>query len=92
MAVHDQRVNLIINQGRQLGRSLVLLAYYTTVFVAFMGRSLQWIAHAVEWTNVFGRYTLSAFDSVYRLVLWGKRKSIAGGARELCQKSELEPQ
>lgn len=95
MAVHDQRVNLIINQGRQLGRSLVLLAHYTTVFVAFVGRTVQWIVHAVEWTGLFGRYTLSVFDSVYRLVLWGKRKSIAGGAggaRELCQSSDLEPQ
>lgn len=92
MAVHDQRVSLIINQGRQLGRSLVLLARYTMVFVAFVGRTVQWMAHVVEWTGVFGRYTLSVFDSVYRLVLWGKRKSIAGGAKELCQSSDLEPQ
>lgn len=95
MAVHDQRVNLILNQGRQLGRSLVLLAHYTTVFVAFVGRTVQWMVHAVEWTTLFGRYTLSVFDSVYRLVLWGKRRSIgggAGGARELCQSSDLEPQ
>lgn len=92
MAGHDQRVNLIINQGRQLGRSLLLLAHYTTLFVAFVGRSVQWMAEAVKWTSLFARYTVSMFDSVYRHLHWGKRKNAAGGAREICPSSEMTTQ
>ena len=89
MAGHDQRVNLIINHGRQLGRSLLLLAHYTTVFVAFVGRTVQWMVDAVKWTSLFARYTVSVFDSIYRHLHWGKRK----GARELCPASaDTEPQ
>lgn len=90
MATHDQRVNLLINRGKQLGRSLLLLAHYTTVFVAFVGRSVQWMVDAVRWTSLFARYTASVFDSVYRHLHWGKRKSV--GAREICPSSELQPQ
>lgn len=89
MAGHDQRVNLIINQGRQLGRSLLLLAHYTTVFVAFVGRTVQWMVDAVKWTSLFARYTVSVFDSIYRHLHWGKRKSVA---REICPSSDTEPQ
>lgn len=88
MAGHDQRVNLIINQGRQLGRSLMLLAHYTTVFVAFVGRTVQWMVDAVKWTSLFARYTVSVFDSIYRHLHWGKRK----GAREICPSTDMEPQ
>lgn len=91
MARHDQRVNLIINHGRQLGRSLALLVHYATVFVAFVGRTVQWMVDAVKWTSLFARYTVSAFDSIYRHLHWGKRRSVAGGARELCQNSDMEP-
>lgn len=87
MVVNDQRLNLIINRGRQLGRSLVLLAYYTTVFVAFVGRTVQWVVDAVKWTSLFAHYTVSVFDSMYRHLHWGSRKSLAGGARKLCQSS-----
>lgn len=82
----------MINHGRQLGRSLVLLAHYTTVFVAFVVRTVQWMVYAVKWTSLFARYTVSVFDSIYRHLHWGKRKYVAGGARELCQSSDLEPQ
>lgn len=92
MARHDQRVNLIINHGRQLGRSLALLVHYATVFVAFVGRTVQWMVDAVKWTSLFARYTVSAFDSIYRHLHWGNRRSVAGGARELCQNSDMEPQ
>lgn len=92
MAGHDQRVNLIINRGRQLGRSLLLLAHYTTVFVAFVGRSVQWMVEAVRWTGLFARYTVSAFDSIYRHLHWGKRKSVTGGGREICTSPNMAPQ
>lgn len=80
MAGPDQRVNLILNQGRQLGRSLLQLVHYTAVFVAFVGRSAQWIVEAVKWTSLFARYTVSVFDSICRHLHWGKRKSVAVGA------------
>lgn len=92
MAGHDQRVNLIINQGRQLGRSLLLLAHYTTVFVAFVGRTVQSMVATVKWTSMFARYTASVFDSIYRLLHWGRRKSVPGGAREICTSPNMEPQ
>lgn len=91
MAGHDQ-VNLIINHGRQLGRSLVLLAHYTTVFVAFVGRTVQWMVDAVKWTSLLARYTVSVFDSIYRHLHRGKRRSVAGGTRELCQNPDMQPQ
>lgn len=91
MAGHDDRVNLIINHGRQLGRSLLLLAHYTTAFMAFVGRTVQWMVDAVKWTTLFARYTVAAFDSVYRHLHWKKRKSV-GGARELCPTSDVQPQ
>lgn len=88
MAGHEQRVNLIVNRivnhGRQLGRSLLLLVFYTTVFVTFVGRTVQWMVNAVKWTSLFARYTVSVFDFIYRHLHWGKRKSVAGGAREIC--------
>lgn len=80
MAGHEQRVNLLLNQGRQLGRSLLQLVHYTSVFVAFVGRSAQWIVEAVKWTSLFARYTVSVFDSICRHLHWGKRKSVAVGA------------
>lgn len=92
MTGHDQRVNLIINQGRQLGRNLMLLAYYTTVFVAFVGRTVQWMVDAVKWTSLFARYTVSVFDSIHRHLHWGRRKGVAGGAKELCPSSDMDPQ
>lgn len=95
MAGHDQRVNRIINHGRQLGRSLLLLAHYTTVFVAFVGRTVGWMVDAVRWTSLFARYTVSVFDSIYRHLQWGKRKSVAGGggggAREILS-TDMQPQ
>ncbi|KAM3587765.1 uncharacterized protein V6R79_013711 [Siganus canaliculatus] len=92
MAGHDQRVALIINQGRQLGRSLLLLLHYTTVFVAFVGRSVQWMVDAVKWTTLFARYTAAAFDSVYRSLHRGRGNAVTAGGRDVCQNSDVEPQ
>lgn len=96
MAGHDQTVNLIINHGRQLGRSLILLVHYAAVFVAFVGRTVQWMVDAVKWTSLFARYTVSVFDSIYRHLHWGKRKGVAaaaagGGARDICPCSDMNP-
>lgn len=92
MGAHDQRVNLIINHGRQLGRSLLLLAHYTTVFVAFLGRTVVWIVEAVKWTTLFARYTVSVFDSIYRHLHWWKRGGLASGAREIGPGPATEPE
>ncbi|KAK5848956.1 hypothetical protein PBY51_008634 [Eleginops maclovinus] len=91
MAKHDQSLNIIINQGRQLGRSLLLLFHYTTVFVAFVGRTVQWMVDAVKWTSLFARYTVSVFDSIYKYLHWGRRISVAGGgAREICPSADMD--
>lgn len=92
MAGHEQRVKLIINHGKQLGRSLLLLAYYTTVFVGFVGRFAQWMVRAVKWTSMFARYTTSAFDFIYTHLHWGKRRGINAGTKELCPSPDVEPQ
>lgn len=86
MAVHDPRVNLLINHWRQLGRNLLLLCHYTTVFVAFVGRTVRWMVEAVRWTCLFARYTTSMFDSIFRLLHWGKRKSVRG----VCPAPDME--
>lgn len=83
MIGHKRRVNQIINHGRQIGRSLMLLVHYTSVFVAFAGRSVQWMVDAVRWTTLFARYTVSVFDSIYRHLHRGKKTSVAGGASEI---------
>lgn len=82
----DPRVNLIVNHCRQLGRSLLLLAHYATVFVAFAGRSVQWLVEVVKWTALFARYTVSVFESIYRYLTWGKRR----GGREVCPAPNLQ--
>lgn len=92
MAVHDQRVNLLINQGRQLGRSLLLLVHYTTVFVAFVGRMVQWMVGAVKWTSLFARYTVSFFDSVCRHLHLGMRRGAPGSGRQICPSRDTGPQ
>lgn len=92
MAGREQRVNQIFHQGRQLGRSLLLLVHYTTVVVAFAGRSVQWMVGAVKWTTLFARCTVSVFDSIYRHMPRGKRNGVAGGAGEVCKSSDAEPQ
>lgn len=89
MAGHDQRVNLIINHGRQLGRSLLLLAHYTTVFVAFVGRTVQWMVDAMKWTSIFARNTASLFDSIGKHLHRLMRKSVvAGGREQICSGGE----
>lgn len=90
MGKHEKRVNLIINHGRQLGRSLLLLAHYTTVFVGFVARFAQWMVGAVRWTSMFARCTTSAFDFIYQHLHWRKR-SINVGARK-CPSSDMKPQ
>lgn len=88
MGGHDQ-VHLIINQGRQLGRSVLLLVHYITVFVAFVGRFVHWIVEVVRWTTLFTRYTVSVFDSIYRHLLWWNRR---GGVRELYLAPDTTPE
>nr|XP_020472454.1 LOW QUALITY PROTEIN: guanylyl cyclase-activating protein 1-like [Monopterus albus] len=72
---------MIINHGRQLGRSLLLLAHYTTVFLAFVGRTVQWMVDAVKWTSMFSRYTVSLFDSIYKRLHSGKRSRVPGAEK-----------
>lgn len=83
MANRDQRVNLMVNQGRQLGRSLLLLAHHVSIFVGFVAGSVRWMVEALRWISLFARSTTSMFDSVYRLLQWGKRRA-APGVREVC--------
>ena len=84
MVGHDLRVNVIINHGRQLGRNLLLLAHYTTVFVAFVARSVKWMVEVVKWTTMLAQYTASAFDSVYRHLLWWRRRGGGGTVKDVC--------
>ena len=76
MEVHKHSVTLVVNHCRQLGRSL-LLAHYTTVFVAFMVRSVEWMTEAMRWTTLCAQNTVSVFDSVYNYLTRGKRGGMA---------------
>lgn len=92
MAVRDQRVNQIINQGKQLGKNILLLAHYTTVFAVFVGRFVECIVGAIKWTTTFTHYTASAFDFIYRHLQRGQRRRAAAGAREMTPDSDKQPQ
>lgn len=91
MAVRDQRVNLIINQGKQLGKNILLLAHYTTVFAAFVGRFVECVVGAIKWTSTFAHYTSSAFDFIYRRLQRGRRRRVAAGAKEGTPDSDKQP-
>lgn len=82
MPRRDQRVKLIVNHGKQLGRTLLLLAHYTTQFGEFVGRFVQGILAAMKWTNLFARTTASVFDFIYQHLHRGRRRTV--GTKEIC--------
>lgn len=89
MGRDDFKFNMIINYGKQLGRSLVLLAHYITVFVSFVSRSVNCFAEVIKWTLMFARYTVAVFDSVHRsLHWWTRRHSVT--SIEMLSSSETE--
>lgn len=66
MRALDCSVNLIIQHGKQLVRSLLLLAHYTTVFVSFTSRSVGWFVEVVRWTVLSVQCVASVFDALHR--------------------------
>lgn len=62
----DCRVNLIIQHGKQLARSLLLLAHYVTVFVSFTSRSVGWFVEAIRWTMLSVQFIASVFHALHR--------------------------
>lgn len=74
MGRHDLKVNAIINYGKQLGRSLLLLAHYATVFVSFISRSVNGFVEVIKWTSMFARYTVVVFESIHRRLSWWTRR------------------
>ncbi|KAK7886091.1 hypothetical protein WMY93_025712 [Mugilogobius chulae] len=92
MAGHDSRVNLIASRGRQLGRSLLLLAHYIAVCAAFTGRSVRWMVEAMRWLCLFARYTTSMFDSIFSLLTWGRRRRSEPGSRGVYPVSDRQQQ
>lgn len=88
MGRYDLKLNMIINYGKQLGRSLVLLVHYITVFVSFVSRSVNCFAEVIKWMSVFARYTVAVFDYLYRSLHWCRRRS--GTSIEMLSSSEPE--
>lgn len=86
---HDLKLNMIINYAKQLGRSLVLLAHYTTVFVCFVSRSVNCFLEVIKWISVFARYTVAVFDSIHRSLHWWTR-SHRRTSIEMLSSSETE--
>lgn len=74
MGGHDLKLNMIINYGKQLGRSLLLLAHYTTVFVIFVSRSVNGFVEVIKWMSMFARYTVAVFESIHRSLNWWTRR------------------
>lgn len=89
MGGYDSRVNLFIRYWKQLARSLFLLAHYTTVFVSFVGRSVNCVMAFVRWTVLFAHCTVSIFDAVYKHLKWWGRAG-SGVAVEICSSSDTE--
>ncbi|CAL8318816.1 unnamed protein product [Lota lota] len=91
MGIHKHSVTLVVNHCRQLGRSVLLLAHYTTVFVAFMVRCVEWMTEAMRWTTLFAQHTVSVFDSVYNYLTWGKRGGVAQEVYPAATTGGLDP-
>lgn len=62
----DCRVNLIVQYGKRLGRSLLLLAHYVTVLVSFTSRSVGWFVEVIRWTVLSVQCVASLFNAVHR--------------------------
>jgi len=74
--VQRHSVTLVVNHCRQVGRSLLLLAHYTSVFVAFVARAAEWVAGATRWTTLFTERAASAFDALHRYLTWGNGRGV----------------
>lgn len=77
----------MVQYGKQLARSLLLLAHYMAVFVSFTSRSVGWFLEAVRWTVLSVQCVASAFDALHRnLSRLSRRRS--GTAVEIPSDSE----
>lgn len=85
----DCRVNLIVQYGKQLARSLLLLAHYVTVFVSFTSRSVGWVVEAIRWTTVSVECIASVFNAVHRNLSRLSRRC-AGTAMEILSGKESD--
>lgn len=74
MGGHDLKFNMIINYGKQLGRSLLLLAHYATLFVVFVSRSVNGFVEVIKWMSMFARCTVAVFESIHRSLNWWTRR------------------
>lgn len=90
MGGHDLKLNMIINYGKQLGRSLLLLAHYATVFVSFVSRSVNFFVEVIKWTSTFARCTVAVFESIHRSLHWLTRRRSSGTSIEMLSSSDTE--
>lgn len=62
----DCRVKLMVHYGKQLARSLLLLAHYMMVLVSFTSRSVGWFLEAIRWTMLCVQCVASVFNAMHR--------------------------
>ncbi|KAJ8245372.1 hypothetical protein GJAV_G00270050 [Gymnothorax javanicus] len=77
MGARKTRVNLLVNNAKQLVRSVLLLAHYATAFFGCVASSVNCAATLLRWTALSAQFTLSVFNAAYKHLRWWGRR---GGA------------
>jgi len=88
MGGHDLKLNMIINYGKQLGRSLLLLAHYAAVFVSFVSRSVNFFVEVIKWMSMIARCTVGVFESIHRSLHWLTRRRSSRTSIEMLSSSD----
>lgn len=87
---HDLRVKAIINHGKQLGRSFLMLVHFITVFVCFVSHSVNCFVGVLKWTSMFARYTVALFESIHRSLDWWTTRRRRGAMKKMVSSSDTD--
>lgn len=87
---HDLRVKAIINHGKQLGRSFLMLVHFITVFVCFVSHSVNCFVGVLKWTSMFARYTVALFESIHRRLDWWTTRRRRGAMKKMVSSSDTD--
>lgn len=88
MGPRNTRVNLLVNNAKQLVRSFLLLAHYAAEFMGFVARSVNGAMALVRWTALSAEYTVSLFNSAYKHLRWWGRRG--GATPQICSGRDID--
>ncbi|KAJ8393426.1 hypothetical protein AAFF_G00061480 [Aldrovandia affinis] len=84
MGAKTVRANLLVNNGKQLARSLMVLAHCLAEFVNFFARSVSGVVALARWVALSAQYVVSVCDSAYRHLRWWDQRGGGGAALHIC--------